>query len=242
MSSTYNYAVEFNANILALDVTVTPNFYAVNRLRDILYRAQDVIYNAFFQVTPTPMLVPFPSNLPTLQAVWVCNLGAGDVTVSFTPSGGTPQTLFLGGTGSYGLGGTFLYMNPSTNAGGITQLALSSLQGSSVELLVASGPNAGTIVPPIPPAPAPVITGISPLSGAAAGGTTVTITGGGFTSATGVTFGGASGTNLTVVSDSQITVTTPAGTAGAGASLRPPRAAGRPWGRPAPSRWSPPPR
>ena len=44
--------------------------------------------------------------------------------------------------------------------------------------------------------------------------TTVTLTGTGFLGATGVTFDGAPGTNFTVVNDTEITVTTPAGTPG----------------------------
>ncbi len=56
---------------------------------------------------------------------------------------------------------------------------------------------------------------IAPLTGPLAGGTSVTLTGSGFTGATEVKFGANAGTALTVVSDSQLTVTTPAGTAGA---------------------------
>ncbi len=62
---------------------------------------------------------------------------------------------------------------------------------------------------------APTVTGISPNSGSAAGGTSVTITGTSFTGATGVTIGGASATGVTVVNATTITATTPAGTAGA---------------------------
>jgi hypothetical protein len=48
----------------------------------------------------------------------------------------------------------------------------------------------------------------------AAGGTTVTILGTGFSGVTSVTFGGVAGTGLVVVSDSKLTVVTPAKTAG----------------------------
>jgi hypothetical protein len=60
----------------------------------------------------------------------------------------------------------------------------------------------------------PSVASVSPSSGPTAGGTNVTITGTNFDSGT-VTIGGASATNVTVVSDTQITATTPAGTAGA---------------------------
>lgn len=59
------------------------------------------------------------------------------------------------------------------------------------------------------------ITSISPATGAAAGGTAVTITGTDFAGAEGVTFGGTAATNFKVVSNTRITCTTPAKTAGA---------------------------
>lgn len=59
------------------------------------------------------------------------------------------------------------------------------------------------------------VSGVSPASGDAAGGTVVTITGESLDGATAVNFGGNPGTSFTVVSDSELTVTTPAGVAGA---------------------------
>ncbi|MGX1747959.1 IPT/TIG domain-containing protein [Brevundimonas sp. NPDC055320] len=58
---------------------------------------------------------------------------------------------------------------------------------------------------------APTVTSISPATGLAAGGTTVTITGTNFSGATRVTFGGTAA-SYTVNSDTQITATAPAGT------------------------------
>ncbi|MBN9221586.1 MAG: Ig-like domain repeat protein [Mesorhizobium sp.] len=62
----------------------------------------------------------------------------------------------------------------------------------------------------------PTVTAISPTSGPTAGGTSVTITGSGFLAAPpagAVTFGGNAAT-YTIVTDTQITATSPAGTAG----------------------------
>ncbi|WP_430868790.1 ThuA domain-containing protein [Demequina aurantiaca] len=61
---------------------------------------------------------------------------------------------------------------------------------------------------------APALSALSPTSGTTAGGTTVTLTGTDFTGATSVKFGTASGTSLAVVSDTKITVKTPAHAAG----------------------------
>ncbi len=59
---------------------------------------------------------------------------------------------------------------------------------------------------------APVVTAINPRSGGVGGGTTVTVTGSGFTGATSVQFGTNNATAVTVVSDTQITATSPPGT------------------------------
>lgn len=60
----------------------------------------------------------------------------------------------------------------------------------------------------------PQVASLSPASGATTGGTVVTVTGTGFTGATAVDFGTTPGTNLTVTSDTQLTITAPAGAAG----------------------------
>jgi hypothetical protein len=59
--------------------------------------------------------------------------------------------------------------------------------------------------------PPPTVVGVSPSSGPAGGGTTVTITGAIFTGATAVNFGARSASSFTVDSDTQITATSPGG-------------------------------
>jgi large repetitive protein len=58
---------------------------------------------------------------------------------------------------------------------------------------------------------APTVTGVSPNSGPAAGGTAVTITGTGFTGATAVEFGTTAATGLVVVNSTTITANSPSG-------------------------------
>jgi hypothetical protein len=60
----------------------------------------------------------------------------------------------------------------------------------------------------------PTVTGVSPTSGPAAGGTVVTITGTGFTNLTGASFGNQAATSFTFVSDTKITATSPGGGTG----------------------------
>jgi hypothetical protein len=59
---------------------------------------------------------------------------------------------------------------------------------------------------------APVITGVSPSAGPLAGGTSVTITGTGFTNATAVDFGSVAATGVMVTSATTITALSPSGT------------------------------
>ena len=62
--------------------------------------------------------------------------------------------------------------------------------------------------------PPPTVTAVSPKSGPAAGGTTVTITGDYFTGATSVMFGTTAATTYTIDNDNQITATSPAHASG----------------------------
>ncbi|MFL6212262.1 MAG: IPT/TIG domain-containing protein [Blastocatellia bacterium] len=75
--------------------------------------------------------------------------------------------------------------------------------------------NAFTFTGGPPPAPAPTITAVSPNSGSADGGTTVTISGTGFTSGAVVTFDGAMAANVSVVNATTVSATTPPHSAGA---------------------------
>jgi len=79
-------------------------------------------------------------------------------------------------------------------------------------------PYRSGIVEPRAPYPdkttGPVVAGISPNTGPAAGGTSVTIAGIGFTGATAVTFGGTAATAVVVVNSYTITATSPAKAAG----------------------------
>jgi hypothetical protein len=63
--------------------------------------------------------------------------------------------------------------------------------------------------------PTATITSVSPATGAAAGGTAITIKGSGFTPGSTVTVGGNAATSVSVINDGKITCVTAAHTAGA---------------------------
>lgn len=62
--------------------------------------------------------------------------------------------------------------------------------------------------------PAPTVNSIAPVSGPAAGGTAVTITGADFVAAATVSFGGVTATSVNVANETTITATTPSHIAG----------------------------
>ena len=65
------------------------------------------------------------------------------------------------------------------------------------------------------PHASPTLSAVSPVSGPAAGGTAVTLTGTNFAAGATVTVGGTAATSVVVVSSTRITAVTPAGAAGA---------------------------
>jgi hypothetical protein len=108
------------------------------------------------------------------------------------------------GTVSAGSGGQFVVSGTHTyaTAGSFpTSIAISDAGGANA---TANG-RATVAVPP------PTVTAVSPSSGPAGGGTSVTITGANFTGATGVKFGSTAATGVTVNSATKITATSPAG-------------------------------
>jgi hypothetical protein len=107
--------------------------------------------------------------------------------------------------------------NIVVNAAG-TQITVTAPSRPAGTVFVIVTATAGTSSPTVPSqytyGALPVITSISPTTGPIAGGTTVTITGTGFTGATAVHFGTTPATSFTVVNDTTITAVAPAGTAG----------------------------
>ncbi|MFS0857171.1 Ig-like domain-containing protein, partial [Paenibacillus taichungensis] len=131
----------------------------------------------------------------------------------------TVYATYVSGSGTNALQFRYTVQTGQSDSNGITIGAL-SLNGGSIRdeagnnavlTLNSVGSTAGVLVDAI----APTITGVSPASGPASGGTTVTLTGTNLTGTTGVTFGGRAATAYTVNSATQITATAPSGTAGA---------------------------
>lgn len=161
--------------------------------------------NLFTYVTQSP---------PTVTAI---TPNGGSIANGGTTAGGTAVTItgtnFTGAT-AVTIGGTTATFITVVNSTTITAVTPAHVAGA-VNVVVTTpagtgtGTNLFTYVQPVP-----TVTGITPSSGPVAGGTAITITGTNFTGATSVTIGGNPPTSVTVVSPTEITAVTPAGTAG----------------------------
>ena len=145
---------------------------------------------------------------------------AGVSPNSGTTAGGTAVTIT--GT-SFAAGASVMFGGTAaTNVAMVsaTQITATTPAGSAgaVTVTVTVNGQSGSLVNGFTytsPASPPTVTGVSPNSGTTAGGTAVTITGTDFAAGATVTFGGTAATNVAVVNGTEITATTPAGSAGA---------------------------
>lgn len=138
--------------------------------------------------------------------------------LSVTPArgpvqGGTRLTIsganFLVGA-RVSIGGVPAFAPTVVDANTISVVSNSGMVGSADVMVVNPDQQADTLVGGFAYDPAPSIANLSPNSGTNAGGTVVTLTGVGFRAGATVQFGTLAATAVTVVSDTQLTATTPA--------------------------------
>jgi hypothetical protein len=147
-----------------------------------------------------------------------CNTApqAAPTVTSFSPTSGPPGTgVTITGTGLTGASSvTFNGTAASFTVNSATQITATvpaNATSGVIAVTTSAGAGASANAFTVTAQPAPAISGFSPTSGTV--GTTVTISGSGFTGATGVAFNGVAASSFTVNSDSQITATVPAAAA-----------------------------
>ena len=186
-------------------------------------------------VNDTTITADSPAGTGTVDVTVTNSVGTSPTSPAdqFTFTAIAPVITGLNPTSGPAAGGTLVTITGTgftgatkVNFGATAALAFSVVNDTTID--AETNPGTGTVdVTVITPAgtsatspadqfafnaAAPTVTGLSPTSGPAAGGTLVTITGTGFTGATAVNFGTTAATNLTVVSDTSITANSPAGT------------------------------
>jgi len=158
-------------------------------------------------VTATPTVTATTATPPvaTFTVTWAAAENTAPLAVQFTDGSTNTPTSW---NWTFGDGGTSSLQDPSytyATAGTYTaSLIATNPAGSSsayTQTITVSAAATTSV---------PVVTAISPAYGPVSTSTAITITGTGFTGATAVTVGGTAVTNLVVVSDTEITATTPA--------------------------------
>ena len=182
----------------------------------------------------TKITATTPSGLPGSASVVVTTSNGSSrenslynyvvaTVTSIEPNFGAPdltQAVTIRGTGFTGASGVKIGNNYATDVvvvsdGLITATTPTGTEGpASVEVVVPLGSSDPNALYTYGSAPAPTVSLVTPSTGPVAGGQSVTITGTGFTGATAVTIGGNAVRSFNVDTPTQITATTPTGTAG----------------------------
>jgi large repetitive protein len=153
----------------------------------------------FTYVAPPTVTGVTPANGPAAGGTTVTIAGTGFVTGATVRVGSLPATGVVVDSATR--------ITATTPAGsGVADVTVTTPYGAS--------PTSSADHFTYTPAPGPTVTQVVPDSGPTAGGTSVTVTGTGFTGATAVYFGTTPGLDVVVVSDTRITTTAPAATAG----------------------------
>ncbi|MDX6374081.1 MAG: hypothetical protein QOD98_3069, partial [Nocardioidaceae bacterium] len=156
----------------------------------------DTLVDAFTYVAAPTLASINPTDGPV----------AGGTTVTLTGTGltGTTDVTFDGvsATGVVVVNDSTVTATTPAHGAGVVDVSVTTPGGSSTLA------NAFTYVA------APTLTTVFPSTGPAIGGTTVILSGTGLTGTTTVTFDGVPATGLVVVSDTEVTVDTPAHDAG----------------------------
>ncbi|MEU6582437.1 IPT/TIG domain-containing protein [Nocardia sp. NPDC046763] len=181
----------------------------------------------FFVLSDTQILAIAPPGTGTVQVTVTTAAGvSAGVPFTYRPvptlssispatgpiTGGT--TVILTGTGFTGATAVFFGILPAASftVNSDTQITAVTPPGLGtvpVTVTTAAGTSSGLAFTYVL---APILLFLIPTVGPQAGGTTVTITGLGLSGVTGVKFGATPATSFTIVSDTQITAVTPAGT------------------------------
>ena len=209
------------ANFAQIGTTTTTSLNDTGLTASATYsyrvRAQDTAntLGPYSSVVTITIPAPIPSLPGNLTATPASSTQTNLAWQASTETGGTVSTYLI--QRCQGVGCTnFTQIATSTTA---TYSDTGLTAGGSYSYRLQASDSAGSVSPfsnvaSVTLQGPPVVSSVSPNNGTTAGGTAVTITGTNFVTGATVTFGSAAATNVVVVSGTQITATTPAGTAG----------------------------
>jgi PGF-pre-PGF domain-containing protein len=195
-------------------------YFTQNTLANASTGALVVVYDVNFIYDPQTRVTtrnetPFRLNMEHFVATAAAPTVKNVVPSSGPLAGGTTVSIsgsaFAGAT-AVNFGGTAAQSYTVINATSITAVSPAGTGTVDITVTTSGGTSATGTADRFTYAPVPTVTGISPSTGPAAGGTTVSITGTAFTGATAVNFGGTAAQSYTVIDATSITAVSPAGT------------------------------
>lgn len=149
-----------------------------------------------------------PADYPTIFAM-SCSTSTDCVAVGAAPSPSQGSEILTTADGGHSWRAD-LAPTAGGQLNGVSCVSPSDCLADGVGPYASPGVGAIVLKALVPPS----VTGVSPASGPQAGGTSVTITGTGFTGTSAVEFGTAAASSFAVVSDSEVTASSPPGAAG----------------------------
>ena len=176
------------------------------------------------------LVVTTPGGKTATVAADQFTFGTPPTIMSISPPAGPPSGRTVVTIVGTGFTGTVHVAFGAVAATSVTRLSNTQLHAVSppqaaatvgVSVTTAAGTSPTTGADAFTYAPVPTVTGVSPTTGSTKGGTSVTITGTGFTGATKVAFGTTSAAHFVVVSSTKITTTSPAHAKGSLANIVP---------------------
>ncbi len=210
----------FVDSILVNGVTATPMTVTLVPNTVGVYYVEFAINTGLVTNTASKMTIAqqlFVSNAVTFPIVV-----PGDQVLPPTVTGVSPNTGSVDGGNQITVSGTNFNISAQVSVGGVpsTNYTVNSSTSITVTVPPATAPGTASVVVSTTAGSSqpntlytyvavPTLTAISPSSGPIAGGTTVTITGSGFTGASQVTFAGTNAKSYTIVNDTTITAVTP---------------------------------
>jgi hypothetical protein len=192
-------ATRFNAPV--------PNLPSYNAMK--MYRNYDGSKSTFGDVSVLASSAENPDNVAAFAAQRTSDGKITALLLSKYAAGNTAATVHLA---NFPSSGTAQVWQLSGNGSAIQHLTDTTLLNSNVALTLP--PQSVTLLVISSVQAAPAVSSVSPVSGPAAGGTSITITGTNFVSGATVTVGGTAATSVAVNSALQVTATTPAHAAG----------------------------
>jgi hypothetical protein len=179
-------------------LTVTAPAHAAGRVNIRVtadFGSSAIVSNDYYTFVAPPTVTQVSPSTGSIKGATVVTLTGTNFTKVTGVAFGTGA-----GTGLKVISATSLQVTTPSHVAGVVD----------VRVTTSGGLSAVTAADHYTYGPPPVVTKVSPMSGAAAGGTVVTITGTSLAGATAVTFGGTPGTHVTVVSATSLTVMSPA--------------------------------